>query len=166
MTAVTAYLALGSNLGDRETAIFGAISRISELPSTTLQRQSDLMETEPVDSPDDAGMFLNGVVQIETTLAAPELLTHLLDIEVALGRDRANAPKNAPRTIDLDILLYGETVLESERLTIPHPRMKQRLFVLWPLMQIAPRLTDPTNDELYADSLAALKAENASPEDN
>lgn len=152
----TAYIALGSNLGDREKAVSQAVSRINELAGTVVRRQSDLMETKPVDGPESAGMFLNGVLQVETDLPATELLRSLLEIEVGLGRDRENAARNDPRTIDLDILLYGDECIDTPELQVPHPRMNDRLFVLWPLMQIAPRLIDPRDGTLFADKFNKL----------
>ncbi|MEE9312448.1 MAG: 2-amino-4-hydroxy-6-hydroxymethyldihydropteridine diphosphokinase [Planctomycetota bacterium] len=159
MGKITAYIALGSNLGDREKVVNQAVSCINELEGTVMRRQSDLMETEPVDSPEGAGMFLNGVLQVETELPATELLRCLLEIEVTLGRDRGNAARNDPRTIDLDILLYGDECIDTPELQVPHPRMNDRLFVLWPLMQIAPRLVDPRDGSLLADAFDKLNNE-------
>lgn len=156
MPLTKAFIALGSNLGDRQKTISEAVARIADLQATKLIRKSDLIETKPVDSPDDAGMFVNGVVQVETKLEAKELLNQLLNIEVELGRDRTDTVKNAPRIIDLDILLYGNECISGESLQIPHPRMSERLFVLWPLMQIAPRLVDPRDGSFFADAYDRL----------
>lgn len=152
-----AYIALGSNLGDREVNLTEALKQLSALPRTRLMRESSLIETAPVDSPEGAGAFLNGVAQVETNLSPRELLEALLDIEKQLGRDRAGQPRNAPRTIDLDLLLYGTQVINEPGLEVPHPRMHEREFVLWPLLQIASKLTDPRDGTPYADHYQKLK---------
>jgi 2-amino-4-hydroxy-6-hydroxymethyldihydropteridine diphosphokinase len=132
---VTAYIALGANLGDARAALRQAMLAIAALPGVALQRSSSLYRTAPVESigPD----YLNAVVEISTTLAPPDLLAALQAIEQAAGRERPY--RNAPRTLDLDILLYDELTLDSPALTIPHPRMDQRAFVLVPLAEIAPQ---------------------------
>lgn len=156
---VNAFIGLGSNLGDREASLRAALDRLAALPLTRLVRESSLMETEPVDSPEGAGLFLNGVAWIETSLAPLELLEALLAIERELGRDRKGQPRNAPRTIDLDLLLYGEQVIDQPELQVPHPRMSEREFVLWPLLQIASKLRDPRTGEPFADAYARLKGQ-------
>jgi 7,8-dihydro-6-hydroxymethylpterin-pyrophosphokina se len=132
---VTAYIALGANLGDARAALRQAMHAMAALPGVALVRSSSLYRTAPVDSsgPD----YLNAVVEISTTLAPPDLLAALQAIEQAAGRERPY--RNAPRTLDLDILLYDELTLDSPALTIPHPRMDQRAFVLVPLAEIAPQ---------------------------
>ncbi|MCZ7608277.1 MAG: 2-amino-4-hydroxy-6-hydroxymethyldihydropteridine diphosphokinase [Planctomycetota bacterium] len=156
---MNAFIGLGSNLGDREASLRAALDRLAALPLTRLVRESSLMETEPVDSPEGAGLFLNGVAWIETSLAPLELLEALLAIERELGRDRKGQPRNAPRTIDLDLLLYGEQVIDQPELQVPHPRMSEREFVLWPLLQIASKLRDPRTGEPFADAYARLKGQ-------
>lgn len=156
--AAEAYIALGSNLGDREVNLREALRLVGALPRTKLLRESSLIETAPVDSPEGAGAFLNGVAQVETNLSPRELLEALLDIEKQLGRDRAGQPRNAPRTIDLDLLLYGTQVINEPGLEVPHPRMHEREFVLWPLLQIASKLTDPRDGTPYADHYEKLKS--------
>jgi 2-amino-4-hydroxy-6-hydroxymethyldihydropteridine diphosphokinase len=133
---VPAWVALGANLGDAPQAVRDAIAAIGELPGTTLTKQSSLYRTAPVDSsgPD----YINAVVEIATPLTAPALLAALQAIEQAAGRERPY--RNAPRTLDLDILLYGSASINSPTLTIPHPRMHERAFVLVPLAQIAPEM--------------------------
>lgn len=155
--AADAYIALGSNLGDREVNLRRAVHLLAAMPRTKLLRESSLIETEPVDSPKEAGAFLNGVAQIETNLSPRELLDALLEIEKQLGRDRTGQPRNAPRTLDLDLLLYGTQVIIEPGLEIPHPRMHEREFVLWPLLQIASTLKDPRDGTLYADHYQRLK---------
>lgn len=156
--AAEAYIALGSNLGDREVNLREALRLVGELPRTKLLRESSFIETAPVDSPEGAGAFLNGVAQLETNLSPRELLEALLDIEKQLGRDRTGQPRNAPRTVDLDLLLYGTQVINEPGLEVPHPRMHEREFVLWPLLQIASKLTDPRDGTPYADHYQKLKS--------
>ena len=133
---VPVWIALGANLGDAQQAVRDAIAAIGQLPGTTLTQQSSLYRTAPVDSsgPD----YINAVVQINTVLTAPALLAALQAIEQSAGRERPY--RNAPRTLDLDILLYGNARISSPTLTVPHPRMHERAFVLVPLSQIAPWL--------------------------
>ncbi|MBQ0921040.1 2-amino-4-hydroxy-6-hydroxymethyldihydropteridine diphosphokinase [Hydrogenophaga aromaticivorans] len=136
---VTAFVALGANLGDPAQALREALQRLSETPGLRLVRASSLYRTAPIDSsgPD----YLNAVAEIATTLTAPDLLTALQAIEQGAGRERPY--RNAPRTLDLDLLLYGSARIHSPTLTVPHPRMGERAFVLVPLSEIAPeRVTD------------------------
>ena len=136
---VTAFVALGANLGDPAQALREALQRLSETPGLRLVRASSLYRTAPIDSsgPD----YLNAVAEIATTLTAPDLLTALQAIEQGAGRERPY--RNAPRTLDLDLLLYGSARIHSATLTVPHPRMGERAFVLVPLSEIAPeRVTD------------------------
>lgn len=140
---VSAYIALGANLGDAAAALGLAVKAINGLPLTQVRQKSSLYKTAPLDS--DAGSapgddYLNAVVEVETGLAAPVLLEHLQQIEQEAGRERPY--RNAPRTLDLDVLLYGSARIDSERLTVPHPRMMQRAFVLVPLAEIAPDLVN------------------------
>jgi 2-amino-4-hydroxy-6-hydroxymethyldihydropteridine diphosphokinase len=135
---VTAYLGLGANLGDARAALHAAIDTLGHSPGIAVTARSALYRTAPIDSsgPD----YLNAVLQISTTLTAPALLRVLQGIEAAAGRERPY--RNAPRTLDLDILLYGEGRISSPTLTVPHPRMGQRAFVLVPLAEIAPQWVD------------------------
>lgn len=136
---VLAYLALGANLGDAQAALRDATQNIAALPVTRLVASSSLYRTAPIEStgPD----YFNAVIAVATRLAAPELLLHLQHIERQAGRERPY--RNAPRTLDLDILLYGEASISSAVLHIPHPRMWQRAFVLVPLAEIAPAAVSP-----------------------
>jgi len=131
---VTAYVALGANLGDARAAVAQALHDLGTLPRTQLLRASSLYRSAPVDSsgPD----YINAVAEIRTDLAPAELLAELQKLEQAAGRERPW--RNAPRTLDLDLLLYDELRLDSPTLTIPHPRMAERAFVLVPLAEIAP----------------------------
>ena len=141
---VTAFVALGANLGDPAQALREALRCMSETPGLRLVRASSLYRTAPIDSsgPD----YLNAVAEIATTLTAPDLLTTLQAIEQGAGRERPY--RNAPRTLDLDLLLYGSARIHSATLTVPHPRMGERAFVLVPLHEIAPRLV--TDESLKA----------------
>ena len=132
---ITAFIALGSNLGDSAEQIRSALRALDKLPDTRLVRQSSFYRNPPtgyLNQPE----FVNAVARIETRLAPRDLLEQLLAIERAHGRVR-DFP-NGPRTLDLDILLYGDRVVQETGLTIPHPRMGERVFVLVPLAEIAP----------------------------
>lgn len=131
---MTAYIALGANLGDAQQQVQQALAALRQLPGTVLAQHSALYRTAPVDAtgPD----YINAVAEVHTTLTAPALLDALQAIEQAAGRQRPY--RNAPRTLDLDIVLYGTACIDSERLTVPHPRMNERAFVLVPLAEIAP----------------------------
>ena len=138
---VTAYIALGANLGDAVAALQQAVAAINTLPDCAVIKTSSLHQTTPLETllghaPGDD--YINAVVEIETLLPAPTLLQYLQQIERAAGRVRPYI--NAPRTLDLDLLLYGDGRIDSPRLTVPHPRMGQRAFVLVPLAEIAPHL--------------------------
>ena len=135
MTGETAYIALGSNLDDPAAQVTAALAALAALPQSRLCAQSSLYRTAPVgyaDQPD----FINAAAAIETALAPRVLLDALLALEVARGRARQFA--NAPRTLDLDLLLYGERQMDEPGLTLPHPRMHARAFVLEPLAELAP----------------------------
>ena len=130
---VTAWVALGANLGDAVRALRGALAALADAPGVRLMKASSLYRTAPIDSsgPD----YINAVAEIATTLSAPDLLTALQAIELGAGRERPY--RNAPRTLDLDLLLYGSASIDSGTLTVPHPRMWERAFVLVPLQEIA-----------------------------
>jgi 2-amino-4-hydroxy-6-hydroxymethyldihydropteridine diphosphokinase len=134
------YLGLGSNVGDRRAQLGAALARLGELGTVTAQ--SALYETEPMEMPGQP-WFLNCAVALETELMPKQLLARLLEIERSLGRRRVQAPPKGPRTIDLDILLFGNSVVDTAGLTIPHPAMHQRRFVLEPLAEIAPDVRHP-----------------------
>lgn len=132
---VTAAIGLGANLGDPRAQIEAALAALAQLPHSTLIARSSLYRTAPLGKTDQPDFF-NAVALLSTRLPAAELLGHLLDIENRHGRLRAE--RNGPRTLDLDLLLHGDEQLHGERLTLPHPRMHQRRFVLEPLLEIAP----------------------------
>ncbi len=133
---VVCYIALGSNLGDRRYYIETALKKIRQLAETKVVKVSSLRETAPQGGPAGQGYYLNGVARIETGLFPYQLLRELQRIERELGRVRLET--DGPRTIDLDILGYGDVVMAEESLCIPHPRMFVRAFVLEPLDEIAP----------------------------
>lgn len=131
---VTAFVGLGANLGEAQRTVQDAVAALGRLPHTRLVRASRMYRSAPVDAggPD----FINAVAQVETGLAAPELLAALQQLELAAGRERPY--RNAPRTLDLDLLLFGEGRIASAALTVPHPRLRERAFVLLPLQELAP----------------------------
>jgi 2-amino-4-hydroxy-6-hydroxymethyldihydropteridine diphosphokinase len=131
-----AFVGLGSNLGDRAAAIDAAVREIASLPGTTLLARSSLYESAPLDA--GGGDYLNAVVEVRTSLDPPSLLRALQAVEARRGRARPYP--NAPRTIDLDLLLYGEFRCATPELVVPHPRLHERAFVLVPLAEIAPGL--------------------------
>jgi 2-amino-4-hydroxy-6-hydroxymethyldihydropteridine diphosphokinase len=140
---VTAAVAFGSNLGDRARNIEAALARLAEVPGVRVGARSHVRETAPVGGPPQ-DPFLNGVALVETTLAADALLAALLAIERAGGRVRAGRDvKNGPRTIDLDLVFYGDATSDARGLTLPHPRAHERGFVLEPLAEVAPDWTHP-----------------------
>jgi 2-amino-4-hydroxy-6-hydroxymethyldihydropteridine diphosphokinase len=144
-----AYVGLGSNLGDREATL----RRAAELIGA--QRLSTIVETEPWGY-ENQPRFLNAVAEIDTPLAPRPLLTHLLDVERRLGRERVG-PKWGPRTIDLDLLVYGDRMVDEPGLQVPHPRLAERLFVLEPLAELAPELEIPGSGTVRA-LLAGLQS--------
>lgn len=138
----TVYLALGSNVGDRQDHLRTALQRLQ--PGIDIHKFSSLYETEPVgyrDQPD----FLNMVCQGETLLSPQELLRYVKNIETAIGRQATF--RNGPRAIDIDILLYDQLCIQEKDLVIPHPRMVERAFVLTPLAEIAPEVMEPTRHQ-------------------
>lgn len=149
---VTAYVGLGANLGDPVQAVLDAITRIAELPHTSVIRESSLYRTAPIES--SGPHYINAVVEISTSLTALELLQGLQEIEAEAGRQRPY--RNSPRTLDLDLLLYGNDRIDTADLQVPHPRMNERAFVLVPLAEIAPHLVS-------ADQLAAVAGQELTP---
>ena len=149
-----AYIGLGSNLGDRELKLLMAVSELGKLPATRVSALSHFYETEPVgDVPQDN--FYNAVARITTALPPLELLAQLKRIEVEVFQ-RAPTVHWGPRSMDLDILFYGDQAFSNELLTVPHPHLAGRRFVLQPLCDIAPSLVHPVLGKSVADLLAAL----------
>jgi 2-amino-4-hydroxy-6-hydroxymethyldihydropteridine diphosphokinase len=134
-----AFIGIGSNLGDACAYVQEALQRLAQLDKAVLTGKSSLFRTAPIEAQGDD--YINAVARIETELSAHELLSELQKLEQAAGRERPYP--NAPRTLDLDLLLFGQERIATESLTVPHPRMTQRAFVLIPLLQIEPLLDIP-----------------------
>jgi len=143
----TAFVGIGSNLGDRESHLSRAVELLSTADNIEVSAVSQIRETEPV-GPVEQGPFLNAAVRVETELAPRELLHLLLDIEERMGRVRRE--RFGPRTIDLDLLLYGDEVVDEPGLTVPHPRLTERRFALEPLSDLDPGLTIPGSGPISA----------------
>ena len=152
MTRVAIYLALGSNLGDRMSNLASAVERLSR--KITIKKISSVYETEPVYY-EEQPLYLNAALCAVTELDPFELLRFVKSIESDLGRKPSF--RNAPRLIDIDILFYGDQVIETSELTIPHPRLAERAFVLVPLAEIAPRLVHPVLQKRVSELLAAVE---------
>lgn len=148
---VSAWIGLGANLGDRGAALAQAVEALSLLPATRLIKVSGLYASAPIDAggPD----YLNAVAELATRLEPLALLDGLQAIEQAAGRERSY--RNAPRTLDLDLVLYGEQQIQNERLSVPHPRMTERAFVLLPLAEIAPEQVTPAQCQAVQDQRIA-----------
>jgi 2-amino-4-hydroxy-6-hydroxymethyldihydropteridine diphosphokinase len=149
-----AFIGLGSNLGDREGRLRGAVELLREEPEIEVVGVSSMRETEPVGHLDQPH-FLNAAVEVETALPASRLLDRLLAVERALGRHRVG-PRFGPRTIDLDLLLYGDALIDEPSLTVPHPRLAERRFALEPLHELDPTLVVPGRGRV-SELLAALQ---------
>ena len=149
-----AVLALGSNLGERFTALQGAVNAIADTPEVWVTGVSPVYESEPVDSPAGSRPYLNAVVLIDTTLAATRLMDRALAIEDAFDRERTEE-KNAPRTLDVDLIVVGDRRSDEESLRLPHPRAAQRAFVLRPWLDVDPQAELPDRGRV-ADLLSAV----------
>lgn len=141
LASVTAYIALGANLGDRAANIEAAIQKLRATPAIEVTKISSLIETPAVGGPPDSPPFLNAAAELRTTLLPQALLARLLEIEQELGRTRRI--KWGPRLIDLDLVLYSDQIIAEPHLQIPHPLMHERRFVLTPLSEIAPHVEHP-----------------------
>ena len=150
---VRAYVGLGANLGDREATIARALELLAAHPGVELLAVSRLRETEPWGFADQPA-FLNGAAAVRTSLSAADLLEALLAVERELGRTR-DGPRYGPRTIDLDLLLYGDEIIDEPGLDVPHPRLHERAFALEPLLDLDPELTVPGSGRV-ADLLREL----------
>lgn len=149
----TVYIALGSNVGCKRDNMAQAVQLIADLPATQVVKSSSLYETAPWGKTDQ-DEFLNQVIEIETTLQPGELLQELQNIEIKMGRQRKE--KWGPRLIDLDILLYGNEVIDDPQLTIPHPYLRERLFVLVPLAEIGAELQFPDDGATIKEVLSRV----------
>jgi 2-amino-4-hydroxy-6-hydroxymethyldihydropteridine diphosphokinase len=149
-----AFIGIGANLGDALANVDDAFERLAALPGTTLLARSSRYRTAPIDSSGDD--YINAVACIDTGMDAHALLAALHGIELAHGRERPY--RNAPRTLDLDVLLYGEAVIDTPALQVPHPRMIERAFVLAPLLEIAPEAVIPGRGPAH-DYLAAVSGQ-------
>lgn len=143
-----AYIAIGSNLASPLEQVNAAVQALSEIPQSRLVAVSAFYRTPPL-GPQDQPDYLNAAVVLETSLDAETLLDNTQRIELTQGRQR-KAERWGPRTLDLDIMLFGDDVINTERLTVPHYDMKNRGFMLWPLFEVAPQLTFPTGESLQA----------------
>ncbi|MDD3852240.1 MAG: 2-amino-4-hydroxy-6-hydroxymethyldihydropteridine diphosphokinase [Syntrophomonadaceae bacterium] len=152
---INVYIGLGSNMGCKRRNIETAIEYITKIPGVNLVKKSSLYETEPWGKTDQ-DKFLNQVIMIETDSGADELLDRLLETEIKMGRQRFE--KWGPRVIDLDILLYGNQVIRTERLRVPHPHMRERLFVLIPLQEIGTELRFPDDGVTIEEVLSRVLA--------
>jgi len=139
MARVTAFIGVGANLGDARESVLQAIARLTELRDSHLSGRSSLFRSVPIEA--GGADFVNAVVRIETGLTADELLTELQAIENDFGRERPYV--NAPRTMDLDVLLFGPQQINTEKLVVPHPRLTERAFALIPTLQIDPFVIVP-----------------------
>jgi 2-amino-4-hydroxy-6-hydroxymethyldihydropteridine diphosphokinase len=169
-----AFIGIGTNLGDRLANYHEALERIGKLRQTRIVRQSSIYETEPVG--EVIGPFLNGAVEVETEFSAEHLMQQLLSIERSMGRRRVRMPKRAqmakrvrlpkdalrpkskPRIIDLDLLFFNNELIDSPKLTVPHPRVQERRFVLVPMSELAPALIHPRLNASISELLAGLKS--------
>jgi 2-amino-4-hydroxy-6-hydroxymethyldihydropteridine diphosphokinase len=153
--ASIACIALGSNVGDRRATLDGAVAALRRHPAIAVRRVSSWIETDPVGGPPGQGRYLNGAAVIETTLSPRDLLDTMQAIEQQFGRVRETPA--GPRTLDLDLLLYDDRVIDEPGLAVPHPRMAGRRFVLEPLAEIAPQRRHPVYEATVAELLARLR---------
>ncbi len=151
-----ALVALGGNVEPRRRHLLSAVAELDALPRTRVLAASSLHETAPVGCPPGSGPFLNGACLLETELPPRALLDELLALEARHGRRRG--PPNAPRTLDLDLLLHGDAALDEPDLVLPHPRMHRRAFVLEPAAEVAPRLVHPRLGRTIRELRDALRA--------
>jgi dihydroneopterin aldolase/2-amino-4-hydroxy-6-hydroxymethyldihydropteridine diphosphokinase len=152
---ITAYIALGSNLGDREANLRKALAVLIQSPGIEVRKISSMMQNPAHGGPDDAPEFINAAAEVVTTLPASALMKRLLEVEAELGRERR--AKWEPRVIDLDLLLYNRNIISTQELIVPHPLMHERIFVLKPLAEIAPQAFHPTLNATVVQLLERLR---------
>lgn len=152
---IPAYIGLGSNLGDREVNLKRALALLIETPHVELRRISAFHENPAVGGPEDAPDFINAAAEVHTTLTPQALMKRLLEIEHEMGRNRRE--KWEPRSIDLDLLLFGNTIVSTDTLIVPHPLMHERRFVIKPLSEIAANVIHPTLQMTIAGILSNLE---------
>ena len=150
----TAHIALGANVGDRERSIRDAVDHMNADADITVARVSSLFENPAVGGPPDSPAFLNAAARLVTTLSPQQLLERMLDVEHRMGRLRRT--RWEPRVIDLDLILYGDEVIDTPTLRVPHPLMHERRFVLAPLAEIEPEVVHPLNRRTVREMLAEL----------
>ncbi len=155
MSAI-AWIALGSNLGERKANLDGAVQALRELGEVEVLCVSSWFETDPVGGPAGQAQFLNGALKCSTSLTPRALLAALQTIEARFGRDRTSGVLNGPRTLDLDLLIHGESRVNDVELTLPHPRIEERSFVLEPLAELEPDLRLPRTGRTVSECLTAL----------
>ena len=156
---VLAFVALGSNLGDRRANLEGAVKALKCADGVRVLRLSPWSETRAEGGPPAQPDFLNGCLEAETTLAPEDLLWLLQRIETQFGRDRKNELRHGPRTLDLDLLFYGDLCLERPGLSVPHPRLEERVFVLEPLSSLAPERLLPRCGRSVSERLRELRGQ-------
>ena len=150
-----AFIGIGSNLGDRKANYFEAIDRIQKLPGCRIVKQSSLYESEPLGNAKT--WFVNAVIEVETEVAATDLLKRLKAIEAAMGRKRVRGKRWGSRIIDLDILFFDSEIINKRTLKVPHPELQNRRFVLAPLSELAPQMIHPKLTLSVSELLAGLK---------
>ncbi len=154
-SSVVAYIALGSNLGDRRGHLDAGLEQLGRSPGITVAAVSRFVETEPV-GPPGQGPYLNAAARLRTSLVPADLLRAMLAVERDRGRDRSEGERWGPRTLDLDLLLYGDRILEEPGLEVPHPRMHERIFVLGPLAEVGPDAVHPVLGRTVRELLASV----------
>ena len=151
-----AWIALGSNLGEREEQLARALWELEALPDVQVLGRSAWLETDPVGGPPGQHSYLNGVVHVATSLDPRALLAKLQEIEARAGRTRSE--RDAPRTLDLDLLMYDDLAIDEPELIVPHPRMEERTFVLAPLAELAPEMLLPRSGKTVRERLSELES--------